>query len=67
MPNNKLPIIIAESGEYMETLRQYAGTAVVLPFGFDWTPVIEAEDTLQALINRPATECEVSHARRHNR
>ena len=55
---NKMQIIIAAPGAYMETLRRYAGTTTaVLPFGIDWTPVIEAEDPLEAVINLPLSRC----------
>ena len=31
-------------------------SVVVLPFGTDWTPVVDAENTLEALINLPLAE-----------
>lgn len=51
---NMLKCVVASPGQYMETLRQYAGTdTAVLPHGTDWTPVIESADTLGAIINLP--------------
>jgi len=52
--SRKLKFIVADPGKYLETLRQYAGgTIVVLPNGIDWTPVIESDDPLNAIISLP--------------
>lgn len=51
---HKLKCIVASPGQYMETLRQYAGTCVaVLPHGLDWLPVIDSDDPLGALVAMP--------------
>lgn len=51
---NKLKCVVASPGQYMETLRQYAGSSVaVLPHGMDWLPVIDSDDTLGAIITMP--------------
>lgn len=55
---NKLKCIVASPGQYAETLRQYAGsTVVVLPHGMDWSPVMDSDNTLEAIITLP-----LSHA-----
>ena len=49
---NKMQIVVAEPGKFMETLRIHAGTAVaVLPGEFDWSDVIASDDPLNAIIN----------------
>jgi hypothetical protein len=48
---NKLKCVVASPGQYIETLRLYAGKCVaVLPHGLDWSPVLDSDDTLGALI-----------------
>ncbi len=54
IPSRKLKSIVASPGQFMETLREYSGSSVVvLPHGMDWSPVIENEDTLEAIITMP--------------
>jgi len=49
-----MKIVVAAKGQYLETLRQYAGTAVaVLPHGIDWSPVLTSDDPFAALLQCP--------------
>lgn len=50
-----MQIIVAAKGEYLETLRLHAGTAVaVMPHGVDWTPVITSADPFAELLQCPS-------------
>jgi hypothetical protein len=61
VPAPKMKIVVSEPGMFMETLRKHADSAVaVLPHGVDWTPVVESDNPLEAIIRLPLCR-EVSH------
>lgn len=46
-----MQVVVAEPGAYIETVKRYAGTEVsVFPHGVNWSPVIQSDDVLQALL-----------------
>lgn len=50
-----MKIVVADTGKYIETLRKFAGSSVVvLPPGYDWTFVTSSDDAFEALLQRPA-------------
>lgn len=49
-----MQIIVARKDDYLDEMRKHAGTNVlIVPYGLDWTPVIKAKDTLEALLTLP--------------
>ena len=57
----KMKIVVAEPGKFVETVRLHANSPVaVLPYGADWSPVIESDDPFDALLTAPISR-EVAH------
>lgn len=55
-----MQIIVAAKGQYLEELREHAGTSVtVLPHGIDWTPVVTSDDPFAALLQCPLQRCPI--------
>lgn len=47
-------IVIAENGQFLETIAKFASDAVVvLPHGVDWSPVTESACAFEALQQHP--------------
>jgi len=50
----KMQIVLAAQGKFLETMKAYSGGYVlVLPYGVDWTPVIEGDCALEVLLSHP--------------